>query len=68
MNNMNGKDPNADICIIHYSVFTIHCSLKEEVRSMIDNPLSEKSLDFAAKTIKFCIDVNERTKENNVEE
>jgi len=49
---MNGKDPYADICIIHYSVFTIHYSLKKEERLMIDNPLSDKSLDFAAKTIK----------------
>jgi len=27
---MNGKDLNADFCIIHYSVLTIHYSLKEE--------------------------------------
>ena len=31
---------------------------------MIENPLSEKSLDFAAKTVKFCIKVNTQTKEN----
>jgi len=31
---------------------------------MINNQLSEKSLEFAAKTIKFCIKVNERTKES----
>ena len=31
---------------------------------MIENPLSEKSLEFAAKTVKFCIRVNEQTKEN----
>ena len=31
---------------------------------MINNQLSEKSLDFAAKTVKFCIKVNEQTKES----
>lgn len=31
---------------------------------MIENPLSKNSLEFAAKTIKFCIKVNESTKEN----
>ena len=31
---------------------------------MMHNPLSEKSLDFAARTIKFCIKVNERTRES----
>jgi len=31
---------------------------------MIENPLSEKSLDFAAKTVKFCIKLNAQTKEN----
>ena len=30
---------------------------------MIENPLSEKSLEFAAKTVKFCIKFNEQTKE-----
>ena len=31
---------------------------------MVENPLSKKSLEFAAKTIKFCIKLNERTKES----
>ena len=31
---------------------------------MVENPLSRKSLEFAAKTIKFCIKLNERTKES----
>ncbi|MCL2153102.1 MAG: four helix bundle protein [Oscillospiraceae bacterium] len=31
---------------------------------MVENPLSQKSLEFAAKTIKFCIKLNERTKES----
>lgn len=52
-------------CIIHHSLFTIHYSLKiRRLFGLIDNPLSEKSLDFAAKVIKFCIKVNADTKEN----
>ena len=31
---------------------------------MTENPLTEKSLAFAAQTVKFCIKVNEKTKEN----
>jgi len=31
---------------------------------MVENLLSQKSLVFAAKTIKFCIKLNERTKES----
>ena len=31
---------------------------------MQENPLSEKSLEFAAQVVKFCIKVNGKTKEN----
>ena len=56
----------ADICIIKYSIFTIYYSpfTEKEGEPLIENPLSEKSLDFAAKVVKFCIKVNFGTKEN----
>ena len=31
---------------------------------MIQSILNEKSLEFAAQTVKFCVKLNERTKEN----
>ena len=50
-------------CSMSEARFTVHCSLKRG-HKMTESILSEKSLEFAAQTVKFCVKLNQTTKES----
>jgi four helix bundle protein len=54
------------ICTVHCSVFIVHFSLPAEGVPVMykESVLSEKSLEFAASVVKFCVKLKQNMKED----